>query len=46
MFFTNLGEEFSAQEIIELYTYRWDIEVSYKTLKTDQVIICNELHHQ
>ena len=30
IFFTNLGEEFSAQEIIELYTYRWDIEVSYK----------------
>lgn len=38
IFFTNLGEEFSAQEIIELYTYRWDIEVSYKTLKTDQEI--------
>ena len=27
-----------AQEIIELYTYRWDIEVSYKTLKTGQEI--------
>ena len=38
IFFTNLGEEFSAQEIIELYTYRWDIEVSYKTLKTGQEI--------
>ena len=35
IYFTNLSqEEFDADEIIALYTSRWDIEVSYKTLKT------------
>ena len=35
VFFTNLSqEEFSADQIIELYASRWDIEVSYKTLKS------------
>lgn len=35
IYFTNLSEEeFSADEIIVLYASRWDIEVSYKTLKT------------
>lgn len=35
LFFTNLPEEeFTADEIISLYVFRWDIEVSYKTLKT------------
>lgn len=37
IFFTNLSEdEFSTQEIIELYSRRWDIEVSYKTTKTTE----------
>lgn len=37
IYFTNLNEEeFSKEEIIQLYTMRWDCEVSYKTLKTDQ----------
>lgn len=36
LFFTNLPkEEFSSSEIIELYSKRWDIEVSYKVLKSD-----------
>ncbi len=35
LFFTNLSEEtFSTQGIIDLYTKRWDVEVSYKTLKS------------
>lgn len=35
IYFTNLPEsEFSADEIVALYAFRWDIEVSYKTLKT------------
>ncbi|WP_318266888.1 transposase [Faecalibacillus intestinalis] len=39
IYFTNLSkEEFSADEIIELYSKRWDIEVSYKTMKTTQEI--------
>ena len=34
--FTNLSEnKFSTQDIINLYLQRWDIECSYKTLKTD-----------
>lgn len=37
IYFTNLSEdEFSKEEIIQLYTMRWDCEVSYKTLKTNQ----------
>lgn len=37
IFFTNLSEdEFNTQEIIELYAKRWDIEVSYKTMKTTE----------
>lgn len=36
MYFTNLSEkEFSKMDIVALYTKRWDIECSYKTLKTD-----------
>ncbi len=36
IYFTNLDqEEFSAQEITKLYVKRWDIECTYKTLKTD-----------
>ena len=36
IYFTNLSkEEFSKQDIIILYSRRWDLEVSYKTLKTD-----------
>ena len=36
IYFTNLSEEeFSSQDIICLYAKRWDLEVSYKTLKTD-----------
>lgn len=39
IYFTNLDkQEFSVEEIISLYVMRWDIEVSYKTLKTDQEI--------
>ena len=39
IYFTNLSEEeFSADEVIELYSKRWDIEVSYKTMKTTQEI--------
>lgn len=35
-YFTNLDQkEFSTKEITELYTNRWDIECTYKTLKTD-----------
>ena len=30
-----LGVEFTAEEIATLYTKRWDIECSFKTLKTD-----------
>lgn len=34
-YFTNLPkEEFEKREIEELYSKRWDIEVAYKTLKT------------
>lgn len=37
IYYTNLSkEEFSREAIISLYAKRWDIEVSYKTLKTDQ----------
>lgn len=37
IFFTNLSEEeFSTGEILSLYSKRWDLEVSYKTLKTKQ----------
>lgn len=36
IYFTNLCEdEFSSSDIASLYTKRWQIEVSYKTLKTD-----------
>ena len=36
IYFTNLSEnKFSTQDIINLYLQRWDIECSYKTLKTD-----------
>lgn len=36
IYFTNLPkEEFSKKDIIKLYSKRWDLEVSYKTLKTD-----------
>lgn len=36
IYFTNLPEEeFSTSDIISLYAKRWDVEVSYKTLKTD-----------
>ena len=35
-YFTSLSKsEFSHDEIIELYAKRWEIEVAYKTLKTD-----------
>ncbi len=35
IYFTNLSkEEFEKREIEELYSKRWDIEVAYKTLKT------------
>ena len=35
-YFTDLPkEEFSRQDIVDLYAKRWDLEVSYKTLKTD-----------
>lgn len=35
-YFTNLSEkEFSKMDIVALYAKRWDIECSYKTLKTD-----------
>ncbi len=35
-YFTSLSkEEFSHEDIIELYSKRWNIEVAYKTLKTD-----------
>lgn len=37
IYFTNLSEkEFSTADIIKVYSMRWDIEVSYKTLKTTQ----------
>ena len=36
IYFTNLSEdEFSAADIVSLYGKRWQIEISYKTLKTD-----------
>ena len=36
IYFTNLSqEEFSTQDIVDLYGKRWDIECTYKTLKTD-----------
>ena len=36
IYFTNLSEdEFSSSDIVSLYSKRWQIEVSYKTLKTD-----------
>ena len=36
LYFTNLPEEeFSREDIMKLYSKRWDLEVSYKTLKTD-----------
>lgn len=36
IYFTNLSEkEFSTNEIVSLYAKRWDIESSYKTLKTN-----------
>lgn len=36
MYFTNLSEsEFSSADIVQLYGKRWDIECSYKTLKSD-----------
>ncbi len=35
IYFTNLdSQQFSTEEILQLYSMRWDIEVSYKTLKT------------
>lgn len=37
IYFTNLSQdEFNSDDIIHLYCMRWDIEVSWKTLKTDQ----------
>lgn len=36
IYFTNLNkDEFDTDEIASLYSKRWDIEVSYKTLKTN-----------
>lgn len=36
MYFTNLSEdEFSSHDIVKLYGKRWDLECSYKTLKSD-----------
>lgn len=36
LYFTNLSQvEFSTEEIVSLYAKRWDIECSYKTLKSD-----------
>lgn len=36
IYFTNLNQkEFDTKEIISLYSKRWDIECSYKTLKSD-----------
>ena len=36
LYFTNLSqEEFSTDDMAPLYACRWDVEVSYKTLKTD-----------
>ena len=35
IYFTNLStESFTTDEIMEIYSRRWDIEVSYKTMKT------------
>ncbi|WP_329754423.1 transposase [Catenibacterium mitsuokai] len=39
IYFTNLsGGDFTTDEIMEIYSRRWDIEVSYKTVKTAQEI--------
>lgn len=39
IYFTNLSEDkFTAQEIFELYSKRWNIEVAYKILKSVQEI--------
>ena len=36
IYFTNLSDKkFGMQDIVSLYAKRWDLEVSYKTLKTD-----------
>lgn len=36
IYFTNLSdEEFTTNDIVNLYAKRWDIECTYKTLKTD-----------
>lgn len=37
IYFTNLStESFTTDEIMEIYSRRWDVEVSYKTMKTSQ----------
>lgn len=42
LYFTNLSkEEFSTEEIVQLYSMRWDCEISYRTLKTDQELLAN-----
>ena len=39
IYFTNLSSEsFTTAEIMEIYSRRWDIEVSYKTMKTTQEV--------
>ena len=39
IYFTNLSSEsFTTDEIMEIYSRRWDIEVSYKTMKTTQEV--------
>ena len=39
IYFTNLDDkEFVSEDVMELYSKRWDIEVSYKTMKTTQEI--------
>lgn len=36
IYFTNLNQsDFNTHEIVELYAKRWDIECTYKTLKSD-----------
>ena len=35
IYFTNLSSEsFTTDDVMEIYSRRWDIEVSYKTMKT------------
>ena len=39
IYFTNLSSEsFTTDDVMEIYSRRWDIEVSYKTMKTSQEV--------